>query len=77
LIKVQNILKSESTLVRECLDVSTHEALLSIIQDLLIADQSQRLLNHPDFELFMKESRIEDLKRLNSLFTAVGSTAAK
>ena len=68
---MQNILREESYLISECLDISSQEKVLGIVQQILISDQSQRILNHSHFETFMKENRIDDLKRLNTLFNRV------
>ena len=67
MIDIEAILKSESERVFECLDVCTHQDLIDMIETILINDRLIELLNHNDFNLFMEQQRIDDLKRIYSL----------
>ena len=67
MIQIEAILKSESERVFECLDVCTHQDLITMIETILISDRQIDLLNHPVFNLFIEQSRTDDLKRIYSL----------
>jgi len=68
---VDTILKEESERVNECLDVSTHDKLMEVIQELMITQNAQRILHHSNFEQFIAEERTDDLKRIFNLFKIV------
>lgn len=70
---MEEIIKSEVHRVKECLDISTLPLLIASVRQILVSDVSQEILNHNDFEMFMEQERIEDLKRISDLFKKVDS----
>jgi len=51
--------------------VSTHEKLITIVEDLLITQSAHKILNHPDFEGFIDQKMVQDLKNIQNLFKIV------
>ena len=70
-MKVQNVLAMETKMVNGCLDVSTLPAVINIVQELMITKIYPFILSHNDFEAFLKNKSVEDLKRLAGLTSKV------
>ena len=64
-------LQKEGDRVSECLDISTKHALISIVEEEIIYKLKEQILESEEFERFIFEQRIEDLRRLYSLLKRV------
>lgn len=68
---MESTLLKESERVSECLDISTKHRLVKILEEELIDKFKDRILDNEEFEKFIVEQRIEDLRRLHSLLRRV------
>jgi hypothetical protein len=68
---VEMLIKTESERVYECLDVCTHDVLMASMQDHLIVKVRREILSHDDFQKFIEDGQVEDLKRIYNLFKLV------
>eukprot|EP00347_Sterkiella_histriomuscorum_P013206 403365600 len=71
LIYVDQITQKESERVDECLDISTKNSLLRILNEGLITTHTTDMLESEDFSKFIADQRVEDLKRLYELLKRV------